>query len=217
VPGEDSVWTVDQHGNFSFIAGTPKNQPSESGAAVCNGIYYAVWGDPTTAGVGIVAYDLVNKNMGTKWTTESLFHQLECDPSNEKGVIGAASDFSQNDAPFHLKRFDTVSGNETVIGAFPRDFHWDGLDSIFDFSADGKELWVSDTDGFEKGGGKIYVMDTSTGEMKKTYKLKTGLSKKSSTFYHVMATTSDTAIAIMQAHPNQDTKLYQTELKLSVT
>lgn len=223
VPGIESVWIVDQNGNFTFVVGQQKDQPSWSGAAVCDGIYYAVWGDPSTQGYGIASYDLTNKKVGTAWDTQSLFHQLICDPKNSKALLGSASDFSNaevGDAPFHLKRFDTASQNETTIADFPSTFHWDGHDSIFSFSADGSELWTADTHGYKprsSGGGVLYVMDTATGATKGTYTLKDdGVREKDTTFSHVFPTSGTTTTAVVKKGTGTDkVSFYTTQLTLA--
>jgi len=125
--------------------------------------------------------------------TNSLFHQVTCDPQSEKKLLGVASDsalIADNEtktlkasagASFHLKRYDTLAQNETYVGTFPQqDVKWSGSDGLFSFKADGSEVWASwpgdacpDCPKSKKG-GHLHVMDTTGGSIKKSVKISAG-------------------------------------------
>ena len=150
-----------------------------------SGKYYNIWTDYSDMSAHILWADVDSTKDGNETKindiqTESLFHALTCDPhSSGHTLLGVASDSGSD---FMLKRLELDTVNETVIGQFPeKEVVWGGSDSIFAFNADGSEVWAAwpadhcpDCSGSKKG-GRVHVMDTATGTIKQTLKVKNHL------------------------------------------
>lgn len=191
-----TVWSVDtETGNNQMIADTFEARTAWN-AVVCDNHYYSQWGDPVF-GFGIRSLDLTSGE-SVDLPTTSLFHNLACDPKDSSKLLGIASDFtstqeaysghdsrelgaSVGDAPFHLKSYDPATNTETVVGTFPaNEVVWGGYDGIFSFSQDGSEVWAAwpkdecPSCSNAKKGGRVHIMDTSSGAIKSSASISFG-------------------------------------------
>jgi hypothetical protein len=196
IPGYATTWTVDTDtGDYTRTSYAKFDSDALSSAVVCDNTYFAVYTSFATATFGITVVDLSsNSTTPTRFSTQSLFHSLACDPQSPSGLMGVASDSAGapliNDphsgaapsgagASFHLKRLGFDGSNETVVGTFPQDeVVWGGSDTIFAFKRDGSEIWASwpadNCPGCQgaKQGGRLHIMDTSSGAIKTSLQFK---------------------------------------------
>jgi len=189
VPGNVTVYAIDlAAGTSKAIASVVKDWTAVSGAAVCGGVYYAVFTQFTSMSYGLLHVDLTSTSpeIGVL-PTNSLFHKIICDPQSPKSLLGIGSDSAlvadektrtlkpRAGASFHLKRYNVAAQNETLVATFPaKDMNWGGQDGIFSFKADGSEAWAAwpadncpDCPNSKKG-GHLHVMDTTNGNIKKS-------------------------------------------------
>jgi len=207
VPGNVTVFSIDlEAGTSKAIASLEKDWTVLSGGVVCGGVYYAAFTHFVTMSCGLLSVDLKSASPEiTVLSTNSLWHQLSCDPQSPKSVLGVASDSAMvvdkkanrlqpgNGASFHLKRYTAFPvANETYVATFPaKEVVWGGQDGIFSFKADGSEVWASwPADGCpdcspHKGGGHLHVMDTTTGSIKKSVKIHSSLLTKTNPYFLV--------------------------------
>jgi hypothetical protein len=196
VPGNVTVYAIDlEAGTSKAIASLAKDWTASSGAAVCGGVYYAVFTDFAAMAYGLVSVDLNRASPELKvLSTNSLFHKIACDPQMPTSLLAIGSDSAVlvdekkrtlqpgNGASFHLKRYKPFPiASETYVATFPaKDVQWAGQDGIFAFKADGSEVWASwpadscPDCASHKSGGHLHVMDTTNGNIKKSAKIDGG-------------------------------------------
>jgi len=197
IPGYTDIYEIDTvDGSFKKIASDKTSRTAVSSATMCGGVYYNIWTDFGSHTAHILSVDIAGNATKTiqDFQTYSLFHALACDPNSPKDLIGVASDAGSSKPTFSLKRIQVSDSNESYVGTFPADeLIWGGSDSIFSFNKDASEVWAAwpadicpDCSDAKKG-GRIHVMDTTTGKIKQSLKLKPSslIGKKASPYFVV--------------------------------
>lgn len=132
-----------------------------AGAAVCNGVYYAVWTD--VPDFGLMSVDL-SSGATTYHDTDGLFHAIWCGAGdNSKGLLAIQSSPAP---PFSVVTYDLTSNASTTIATFPQNDTSGGTDTVFSYNQGADEVWMVGVNEKQFGDhNQLAVVGVSTGKV----------------------------------------------------
>lgn len=137
-----------------------------SGAAVCDGAYYAIYTEIETGAIGLARIANFSSSATVSYlAVPSLLHGVWCDPRQPGKLLVVRSDPGSTQAIFHIARYDPATQTSADIAQIPPSWTWAEDDAVFAFDADAYRVWATGpvTSGIFENSGAVYAVGECTG------------------------------------------------------